>query len=434
MYDIITAVFNAIILCLSRFTKIVSYICKYRDLYKVIGTFSTRKFTPTDKKYKYAVMIAARNEEPVIANLIESIRANDYPQELVTVFVVADNCDDKTAEVARAHGAVCYERFDREHKTKGFALQYLMNCIKRDYGSIDAFDGYFIFDADNLLSKDYISKMNESFATGERVVTSYRASKNFGDNWVSASYAIHWLRTVRFENRARALLRLASRIQGTGYLVGSEVIPDGWDFTTLTEDRELGAAAVVRGYKISYNHDAVFYDEQPTDIKIALRQRLRWAKGHIQSLVKLGGKLFINIFRFDKMSFISFDMLTVVFPRSLETMIRKVVTFILKLALFIMAGAAIGEYFGLLYDTVYWIMYSYASNILTAVYVFVFEHKRIPKMGFFKKVWFCLTFPIFDIIGKWSIFFALFMKVEWKPIPHTVATSIDEISEPHIRS
>ena len=428
MLDIITVVFNAIITFLSRFTKIVSYVCKYRDLYKVTGLFCTRKFKKTENYHKYACLISARNEESVIGNLIDSIRANDYPQELVTIFVVADNCTDNTAKIAREKGAICYERFDDQHKTKGFALQFLINNIKNDFGSVDAFDGYFIFDADNLLEIDYISRMNESFDAGERVITSYRASKNFSDNWISASYALHWLRTIRNENRARSIFRLATRIQGTGYLVGSEVIPDGWNFTTLTEDRELSAAAVIRGYRISYNHDAIFYDEQPVDLKIALRQRLRWAKGHIQALVKLGGKLFLNIFKFDKMSFISFDMLTVVWPRSLETIFRKVVTFVLKMLIFVMTGAALGSYLGLVYDTIYWVAYSYGTNILMAIYLFIIEHKRIPKMSIYKKAWFCLPFPIFDIIGKWVILIALFMKVEWKPIPHTIATKIEELS------
>ena len=428
MLDIITVVFNAIITFLSRFTKIVSYVCKYRDLYKVTGLFCTRKFEKTENYHKYACLISARNEESVIGNLIDSIRANDYPQDLVTIFVVADNCTDNTAKIAREKGAICYERFDDVHKTKGFALQFLINNIKNDFGAVDAFDGYFIFDADNLLETDYITRMNESFDAGERVITSYRASKNFSDNWISASYALHWLRTIRNENRARSIFRLATRIQGTGYLVGSEVIPDGWNFTTLTEDRELSAAAVIRGYRISYNNDAIFYDEQPVDLKIALRQRLRWAKGHIQALVKLGGKLVLNIFKFNKMSFISFDMLTVVWPRSLETIFRKVVTFVLKMLIFVMTGAALGSYLGLVYDTVYWVAYSYGTNILMAIYLFIIERSRIPKMAWYKKAWFCLTFPIFDIIGKWVILVALFMKVEWKPIPHTIATKIEELS------
>lgn len=427
--DLVISILNAIIAFVSKLSKVIGYLYKYRTVYKITGIFATRKFKKATTQHKYAILIPARNEESVIGNLIDSIRANDYPQELITIFVVADNCSDRTAEVARQKGCICYERFDMEHRTKGFALQFLMNKIKDDFGSLEAFEGYFIFDADNLLKQDYITRMNESFDEGEKVITSYRSSKNFADNWISASYAIHWLRTVRNEHRARSLYRLATRIQGTGCLVATEVIPNGWDFTSLTEDRELSAAAVVRGYKISYNHQAIFYDEQPTDMKVALVQRLRWAKGHLQALRMLGGKLFLNIFKFGKMSFISFDMLTVVWPRSLETVIKKLLVFALNLTVLILSGAAAASYGSLVYWFFYWELYSYASGIITAAYVFIIEHKRIPKMSFIKKVWFCLTFPLFDVIGKISMLVAIFMKVEWKPTLHTASIRIEELSQ-----
>ena len=89
----------------------------------LIGLFFTRKFKPAKVQHKYAICIAARNEETVIGNLLESIRKQDYPSQLLTVFVVADNCTDKTAAVARKYGAICYERFNDKERTKGFALQ-----------------------------------------------------------------------------------------------------------------------------------------------------------------------------------------------------------------------------------------------------------------------------------------------------------------------
>lgn len=232
-------------------------------------------------------VIAARNEEAVIGRLLESIRLQDYPSELLTVFVVADNCTDGTAQAARSGGAVCYERCDPDHRTKGYALEYLFSCIARDYGT-DAFEGYFVFDADNLLNRDYVSRMNEAFDAGERIVTSCRASKNFGDNWISASYALHWLRTVRMEHRARSVFGLATRIQGTGFLFASELVKNGWHYTSLTEDRAFTADAVAAGYPISYCDAAVFYDEQPVSLRIALRQRIRWAKGHLQAFARDG--------------------------------------------------------------------------------------------------------------------------------------------------
>ncbi len=403
----------------------------------------------------------------------------DYPKELVTVFVVADNCTDSTAEIAAKHGAVCYERTDTEHRTKGYALKYLVECIERDYGT-ESFEGYFIFDADNLLKKDYISRMNDSFDAGEKIVTSYRNTKNFSDNWISASYALHWLRTIRNEHRARSLFRLATRIQGTGFLFSNELIKNGWKYTGLTEDRAFCADAVAMGYTISYNNEAEFYDEQPADIRIAMRQRIRWAKGHLQALAETGPSLLWHIFytgstakekrkemppikRFCeniKLRFMSFDMLTVVLPRSFISAIKKLIVYSLRLVLILSAGEVFGIGYApdflkkllsllgielvmqtktsaavwLIVFALGWTLSSYMNGIFTALYIFIIEHKRIPRMGVLKRAWFCITFPIFDLIGKLSLFIALFSKVEWKPIPHKAAVGIEEIeSESNIK-
>ena len=167
---------------------VLSAMVLYKVAYKIIGLFFTRKFAPAKKQHKYAVVIAARNEEKVIGNLLDSIKKQDYPRELVTVFVVADNCTDKTAAVAREHGAICYERFDDEHKTKGFALQFLFDRIGEDYGR-QSFEGYFVFDADNLLKSDYISRMNDAFDAGEKIITSYRNTKMLDSLYIRAALA-----------------------------------------------------------------------------------------------------------------------------------------------------------------------------------------------------------------------------------------------------
>ena len=157
--------------------SIVSIMYVPRAVYAVVGFFKTRKFPKAGKQHKYAVMIAARNEEKVIGKLIESIQQQDYPGELVDIFVVADNCTDSTANIARASGAICYERQDPDHRTKGFALQFLVERIREDYG-IESYEGYFIFDADNLLKRDYISRMNEAFDAGEKIITSFRNTES----------------------------------------------------------------------------------------------------------------------------------------------------------------------------------------------------------------------------------------------------------------
>ena len=386
---------------------------------------------------------------------------------------MADNSDDRTYEIAESLGAKCYERKDTEHRTKGFALQYLVECIRRDYG-IDSYEGYFIFDADNLLKSDFISRMNDSFDAGEKIITSYRNTKNFGDNWISASYGIHWLRTIRNEHRARSLFHLATRIQGTGFLFSWELIKNGWNYTSLTEDRAFCADAVAQGYKISYNNEAEFYDEQPVSIDIAMRQRIRWAKGHLQALAETGPSLLKHIFYIDKsvkvaednaplwkkiinnlrLRFMSFDMLTVVFPRSLMLLFKKIIVYILRAVLIFTTGkvfsvglapellrdilkffgitpVADGDFSALVLLTAFtlaWTLDTYINNIILAAYIFIIEHKRILPIKWYKKIWFCLTFPIFDLIGKLSLCIALFKKVEWKPIPHNASISISDLN------
>lgn len=473
---VIIAIEYAIIILGSIFS-VLSSLFFLRTLFTVTGFFLTRKFAPAKEQHKYAILVAARNEETVIANLIDSIHSQDYPQELIDIFIVADNCTDSTAEIARSHGAICYERFDNDHRTKGFALQYLVERIREDYG-IESYEGYFIFDADNLLKRDYISRMNDSFDAGEKIITSYRNTKNFDDNWIAASYGIHWLRTVRLEHRPRSVFRLATRIQGTGFLFAAEVIKDGWNYTGFTEDRAFAADAVANGYRISYNNEAEFYDEQPTDMKIALRQRLRWAKGHLQAVVETGPKLFAHIFvtkgaanrhlkegegskglrLFNNiwLRLTSYDMFTVVFPYSLLSFLRKILVFILRVILISLSVSYLtidlapsflrnilkffdivsvelnSVWAALLLFVLFTLAHSfwiYASGCITAAYVFIIERKRIMKIRWYKKVWFCITFPIFDYIGKVSSCVALFKKVEWKPIPHKNNVTIDDVDQ-----
>ncbi len=274
---------------------IITIITLHKVFYFVIGMFFTRKFKPAKKKHKYGIVIAARNEKFVIGNLLDSINKQDYPKELITTFVVADNCTDNTAEIARSKGAICYERNDPDHRTKGFALEFLFDNIEKDYGR-DSFEGYFVFDADNLLKSNYISKMNDAFDAGLKIITSYRNTKNFDENWIASTYALHWIRSIRTNHRARSVLHLATNIQGTGFLFDSEIVSNGWHYTSLTEDRALTADAVAQGYEISYQDEAEFFDEQPISLKVALRQRLRWSKGHLQAFAETGPYLFLNIF------------------------------------------------------------------------------------------------------------------------------------------
>ena len=225
-------IFNIIAMA---FTLFITACFFYQGIYVVIGLLFKPKKFEASKQHRYAVLISARNESAVIANLIHSIKTQTYPGNLVDVFVVADNCTDNTADISRKAGAIVYERFNKSLVGKGYALHYLLELINKDYG-ISNYDGYFIFDADNVLEKDYIEQMNKVFDNGYRIVTSYRNSKNFGSNWISSGYALWFLREAKFVNNARMLLGVSCAVSGTGFLIHSDIIQgnNGWNYYLLT--------------------------------------------------------------------------------------------------------------------------------------------------------------------------------------------------------
>ena len=182
----------------------------------IVIFFKNKKTYPKGTPHKFACLISARNESLVIGDLIDSIKNQTYPSELITTFVIADNCTDNTAEIAREHGAVVYERQNKELVGKGYALDSLIKSITKDYG--DEFDGYFVFDADNVLDKNFIDEMNNTFSDGHEIVTSYRNSKNYGDNWISAGYALWYLRESRYLSHARSIVNSSCAVSGTGFL------------------------------------------------------------------------------------------------------------------------------------------------------------------------------------------------------------------------
>lgn len=135
------------------FISLMFMVCyAYQAVYLIVAFLKRRRRFPIGERHRYAVLIAARNEESVIAQLIESIKEQRYPQELLDIFVVADNCTDMTAEVAEKAGAHVYERQYAYTVGKGYALNFLMNCICEEYGK-DAFDGFFVFDVHTVVCR-----------------------------------------------------------------------------------------------------------------------------------------------------------------------------------------------------------------------------------------------------------------------------------------
>lgn len=395
----------------------------YQLVYIIIGLIRKKpKYREAQKNHRIAVVVSARNEKNVLPQLIDSIHKQDYPQELVDIMVIADNCTDSTAQIARDMGAYVFERNNLELIGKGYALDDLFAELIKS-GRIDDYDAYLVLDADNLLTSNYISEMNKVFDNGYGILTSYRNSKNFLQNWITAGYGLWFLREARYLNNPRHQLGTSCIVSGTGFMFSTEVIKKygGWKFHLLTEDIEFSANYALDGGKIGYAADAMLYDEQPTTFSKAWNQRTRWAKGFYQVVAKHGKGLFKGLFG----NFSCYDMLMNITPAMLISMGMVIVNLIAMII-----GACTGS-LGLVYAGLSGlagtVVYFYCFLFVVGLITMITEWKVILGSPV-KKILCIFSFPIFMFTYFPIAVYALFKKeVVWKPIEHIDGKSIDDM-------
>lgn len=394
----------------------------YISYFTVISLFSLlppktrKKFQP---KYKFAAIIAARNEELVIGNVIDSLKKQKYPKELFDTIVILNNCTDGTRQVALSKEIKVFD-CKREIKSKGDALsEFFQYILKND----NTYDGFCIFDADNVVSEDFLSEMNNAMCCGVRVGQCYCDSKNPYDTIISSCYSIYYYILNRFYNRARSTINLSALISGSGFMVSADVIKKqgGWNTKTITEDIEFAAKCVLSGEKIQWIPDAIIYDEQPLTHAQSWRQRKRWSTGLLQGFGlyfgQLGKKGIIqkNISCIDLLMFFLVPIMQILF---LMLIILTGIVFLLN------AGY---EYFPKT-DIFYKLILSFACSYFfmsfaAAFGVVLIERKKISKMlmGTLAFWFFILSWLPINIL-------CIFKKqIEWAPIEHTRAVKIDEL-------
>ena len=399
----------------------------YQLVYLMYGIISLKKpwIFIAGQEHRYAVMISARNEEEVIGELIASLKAQNYPKDKLDIYVVADNCTDRTADAAREAGAIVYERFDQVHKGKGFALGYLLHELRADVGE-SGYDGFFVFDADNIVDENFVAEMNKVFDTGDyAALTSYRNSKNFADNWISAGYGLWFMRETRFLNFPRMLLGTNCAISGTGFLISAGVVKEngGWPYHLLTEDIEFSANCALKGQRIGYCETAILYDEQPTTFRQSWDQRLRWSKGFYQVDFKYGLDLVKGCFTNRANKFSCYDMLMTVAPGMLLTLVMIAMNLILLVTAFTepdyIARRVFHEATGALLSA--GVMF-YISLSTFGLATTITEWRKI-RAAAWQKILYTFTFPLFQFTYVPIALVALVTKVEWRPIKHTAMSS-----------
>jgi cellulose synthase/poly-beta-1,6-N-acetylglucosamine synthase-like glycosyltransferase len=270
----------------------VGLVSTYQTLVSCAGLFRKKEEVVNPPQKTFAVLVAAHNESAVIAPLIENLKKLDYPKEMYDIFVICDNCTDNTAEISRAHGAIACERFDSTKRGKGFGIEWMLEKL---WEMPRQYDAVVMFDADNLVEKNFLRVMNDRLCKGARVIQAYLDSKNPFDSWITLSYAVTYWFTNRMWQLARHNLGLPNTLGGTGLCIETDLLKEmGWGATSLTEDLEFATRCIEKGIYPTWAHDTRVYDEKPIDLKSSMRQRLRWMQGHYDVAGRYIGSVLFN--------------------------------------------------------------------------------------------------------------------------------------------
>ncbi|MDR5586570.1 MULTISPECIES: glycosyltransferase family 2 protein [Clostridium] len=267
IFTITTTIFQIFVIILTLYYMVLGFFGLIRKKEK-------KNYTPNKK---FALLIAAHNEEVVIGKLIESMLNLNYPKDMYDVFVIADNCTDNTAKISKKYGVNVCERFNKDKRGKGYALEWMFDNLSKMKKQYDAVA---IFDADNLVHKDFLQEINSKMNDGYKVVQGYIDSKNPEDSWIATSYSIAFWTQNRMFQLARENVGFSNQIGGTGFAIETETLKElGWGATCLTEDLEFTCKLVLNGEKVGWAHDAIIYDEKPLKLSQSWTQRKRWMQG-----------------------------------------------------------------------------------------------------------------------------------------------------------
>lgn len=363
---------------------------------------------------KLGVIIPCRNEEKVIGNLVESLKKQKYPKELYEIFVAPNNCSDKTEEVAKNKGATIIQ-CDIPIKSKGDVLKYSFSKLQDR-----EFDAYVIFDADNVVHPNFLSRMNDALCAGYKVAQGYRDSKNPSDSWLSGSYSIfYWVQNFFF-NKSRMRMNGSASLNGTGFMVEKSVIDQyGFNTATMTEDIEFTAQCAINDIKIVFVENAITYDEQPITWNASWKQRKRWSTGTYQCCSGYSKSL-LNGFIKNK-NIACLDMFLIFLAPYIQLFSTAVMIALITHNIFILPNITLQNLLRI--TGVYMCILSYLVNVFCNIFIVKYNKKKIKSVisGIFLFAFFMITWIPINIVS-------LFNKTNnWEPIKHDRNVAVSDL-------
>ncbi len=241
---------------------------------------------------RFAIIIPAHDEELLLPRLLTSCRALAYPCELFDVHVIADNCSDRTAVVAREGGAIVHERLDTRLRGKGYALRWLFQQTPREDVCYDA---YVIVDADSVVDPNMLLVFNGYLASGDRAMQCYYGVENPDDGWPAMLRHVALVLYNGVRPRGRDRLGLSAGLRGNGMCFAAATLERfGWDAVTLAEDAEFHVHLLEAGIRVRYAAETRVAADMPVSLRQARTQNVRWERGRLQLLRAHGRHLLFD--------------------------------------------------------------------------------------------------------------------------------------------
>ncbi|HEC34292.1 MAG TPA: glycosyltransferase [Chloroflexi bacterium] len=266
---------------------LVTLCLGYLYFLTLAGVPRRRAPLPDRPLHTFAIVIPAHNEEAVIGATMDCLLQLDYPQGMYEVYVVSDNSTDRTAEIVRQRGVVCWERFDEARRGKGYALAWLFERILGE----GKYDAVVVFDADSRVEAAFLRVMNAGLVQGQQVIQGRHVIANPADNWFTAAMYVGFV-LDNLRNSGRSNLGFSAKLMGDGMCFARQVLERfPWTATCLTEDTEYRAFLLLNNVRVTFAPDAVSYGEIPASLAAARGQRSRWMQGRAEVTRRLAPAL-----------------------------------------------------------------------------------------------------------------------------------------------
>lgn len=435
LYNVLTHVNNVVLFVIG-----IPFLLQL--IYMFLFWVPKKKFPVSENKNRICVLICAHNEEDVIgATVADLISRQNYPRELFDIYVVAHNCTDRTAEIAREAGATVFvlDDPDKSRHIVSYALKFGYESILAT-GKEYAFS--LRFDADNHVNDDFFSLMNDAWCAGVKIARPYESALNMTQNNFTMACGLYYIFDSRFGSRVRERLHLDAHVNGPGSMTDFDIIRKigGYDTISIVEDTEFCFKRMIDGYRCHFVEDAVVYEDLPSSFKDTLNRNKRIASGNVRLLAKYTPKLVWNSIKQFRFSFIE-QILTYFFmiiALLLCTWIPAYYIYafsylgangIMHTADAAAAGLAGPGFWDLLtiVGLCVGILFMFAG-ILQGMLLVIFEYKKMGAKRRRELIPGVLLFPAFTVIYCITMAVGLFCKPTWNKINRNTGTPTDGVA------